>query len=586
VAVVVATAFFAIGWAVLTRGHPHEDAYILFRYAENVAAGKGVVFWAGGPRTEGATDFLWLVLVSLGVAAGLDVAVAALAANAAGAGLAAWVLCRTVADARLPWGWTALLVVLFPFQVPFLDPANAAYGGFSAMLYAALYVLAFRVAVAARVSPVLLPAIALTIALFRPEGVVPAVGFVLVGAVRAFRAGRFRAFAAASAACGVAGGVYFVARWLYFGLALPLPLYVKLRGGAAGPLPGLRESWDWLVTSPGAIRSAAAVVLLLLVLRHRRPTEVRRIAVGLLPMAALLALLLVGHPSQNVDHRFQAPALLVLFYALARLTAEGVRAFPSLPVRVGLLLLVAAAVFPPRSAGPFRTRELVTNRHRTYLDTFAPVLGAALDRSHALALTEAGRLPFWTDARIEDVVGLNSPERALRPATPRSLETLDPQVLMFHHGHTMDTAALVAAAGGKGAVVAVDAGSLAASIRSRFRPIYDDLPQDYRGVAATPVEIAPLVMTRFLAERGGYDLFLVDSGGGGEYKHVYAFREGWRDTPDLLRALEATTAFRAYRSYFELRRADPRATGLLDALGKGGLRSSPAGAVAGDGGAP
>jgi len=45
----------------LTLGHPHEDAYILFRYAENLAAGHGIVFNVGGPRAEGATDFLHLL---------------------------------------------------------------------------------------------------------------------------------------------------------------------------------------------------------------------------------------------------------------------------------------------------------------------------------------------------------------------------------------------------------------------------------------------------------------------------------------------------------------------------------------------
>ena len=36
--------FFAIGYGSLNVGHPAEDAYILFRYAEHVATGHGIVF--------------------------------------------------------------------------------------------------------------------------------------------------------------------------------------------------------------------------------------------------------------------------------------------------------------------------------------------------------------------------------------------------------------------------------------------------------------------------------------------------------------------------------------------------------------
>src|SRR5262245_21723164 len=82
IALAAGAACFALGWAVLAADHPSEDAYILFRYAEHVAGGHGSVFNIGGPRAEGATDFLWLMGLSAGVRAGLDVAFAALLLNA------------------------------------------------------------------------------------------------------------------------------------------------------------------------------------------------------------------------------------------------------------------------------------------------------------------------------------------------------------------------------------------------------------------------------------------------------------------------------------------------------------------------
>ena len=44
---------------------PFEDAYISFRYAENLANGHGFVFNPGGPPVEGFTSFGWVVLLAL-----------------------------------------------------------------------------------------------------------------------------------------------------------------------------------------------------------------------------------------------------------------------------------------------------------------------------------------------------------------------------------------------------------------------------------------------------------------------------------------------------------------------------------------
>ena len=54
-----------------------EDAFVSFRYAQNIADGNGPVF-NPGERVEGYTNFLWLVLIALPRATfGVDVQTAA-----------------------------------------------------------------------------------------------------------------------------------------------------------------------------------------------------------------------------------------------------------------------------------------------------------------------------------------------------------------------------------------------------------------------------------------------------------------------------------------------------------------------------
>src|SRR5207247_1968096 len=85
-------AHLAIGMTLLAVAFPHEDALILFKFAKNVAHGDGVVFFRGGPPAEGATDFLWMMMLAAGQAVGVDVAIAAAILNAIACGVGAWIM--------------------------------------------------------------------------------------------------------------------------------------------------------------------------------------------------------------------------------------------------------------------------------------------------------------------------------------------------------------------------------------------------------------------------------------------------------------------------------------------------------------
>ena len=52
-----------------------DDAYITYRYAENLAAGKGLVFNAAAPPVEGYSNLSWILLLALLARLGLDLPV-------------------------------------------------------------------------------------------------------------------------------------------------------------------------------------------------------------------------------------------------------------------------------------------------------------------------------------------------------------------------------------------------------------------------------------------------------------------------------------------------------------------------------
>ncbi len=88
-----------------------DDAFISFRYAQNLAQGHGLVYNLG-ERVEGYTNFLWTVLAALLIALGGDVAVWS---HLAGAALGvALVLLTYLLGARLAgqaWGLLAALIL-------------------------------------------------------------------------------------------------------------------------------------------------------------------------------------------------------------------------------------------------------------------------------------------------------------------------------------------------------------------------------------------------------------------------------------------------------------------------------------------
>ncbi|WP_437655687.1 hypothetical protein [Sorangium sp. So ce1182] len=65
-----ALAHFGLSLHVLSSGHPIEGSYILYVYSESLASGHGITYFKGGEHAEGATDFLWMMLLGAGSSSG------------------------------------------------------------------------------------------------------------------------------------------------------------------------------------------------------------------------------------------------------------------------------------------------------------------------------------------------------------------------------------------------------------------------------------------------------------------------------------------------------------------------------------
>jgi hypothetical protein len=394
--------------AILATGHLDEDAYILFTYSVNLAAGHGIVWdWAHG-HAEGATDFLWMVLLAGLDRLGMDVGAAAGLLNAAGLAMSYFAVSRIARlRGRLPHSLLAAALLISHLTAGSL-------GGFSADFYCGVFALCCYLAV--RKQYAALAFALLTLGLVRPDGVILAVGLLIAVSVLDWSGvRRHLAYFGAAVAAGLG---YFLWRRWYFGLPLPLPLMVK--GHMLSLLLGLH--WNVLPLIP-------LVGVLALILWQRRVIADRAFVIAAGPILLFIALCFANQ-LQDLSFRFQAPmtlAVLTLGFCAGR-------------DRTGwlLLALVPSLAFGARSID----REVQHLIQPDYVNYLPQMLNPLLGKDGRIAMTEAGRFGFRLDAVKLDIVGLNSRTIAVRGNRVQALEAFKPDLVFLHQVWTLDTSSL------------------------------------------------------------------------------------------------------------------------------------------------
>jgi len=439
-----------VGWYVWAeldlRGRPEEDAAMLMRYSRHLAAGHGIVWNIGETPVDGATDFLFMVVLAAVHGLGLSLETSAraigLAAHAATVWLVFWGA-RRVFGASREW---ALVPAVFIGVGPGLRHLAAGYGTpLFALTATVTWVLGCQLARAEsgrEARPALGFALAaLVMGLARPEGVFLG-GFMLL-AVLLFRSGRG---AKAIVTCFLVvfltlGLLHFLWRWQYFGYPLPNPFYKK--GGGALYWHSLRQSWKnlwalgwpflWLVPTGLAIRGARRAALFVA-----------------LPVVLFVTLFVLISDETNYAMRFRYPILPVLLLGCVpvaqALQAGRPRLLPAALAPLVPLALAGALAFAQHQGYRFVAPQ------RLGLYDAGLVLRDYAARGFALVTTEAGLLPLVSEWRAVDAWGLNDQYVAHHGGIDEAyLDRYRPELIVFHayfsprvadHGERVETRSL------------------------------------------------------------------------------------------------------------------------------------------------
>jgi arabinofuranosyltransferase len=418
--------------------HEHQvlfdDAFITFRYSDNLVHGHGAVYNVG-ERVEGYTNFAWMLIAAIGIALGLDpvtfmrslgVLSHVLTLGMVGWALATWLLGAASRgfeeddDSKDLRRWASLLALplLGVLVAPKSFAAMAGSGLESAfvgvLVTATGFVIAFADVEQAATRRTLAALLA-TAMLTRLDciGASAAVALALIVDQRARGNSLIDGVRAAFATLWPVGAVlvvWTIGRYAYYGDLLPNTYYAK----AADHLH-LKEGWGYLVAFAGSQPQALPLCLLVPCSLTSRSPEIRRFGVFALSALLIEVGFTVKVGGDFMEYRFvwQQYGLLVLA-AAAGLAAIAERSLAAIFVLTVSVLLVTST--------EVQTDKRYTMQTLKEMNFYAEVgmrvgkrLGAALPPDAIVATTLAGTLGYYTKNTIIDQWGLNDRYVAHRP---------------------------------------------------------------------------------------------------------------------------------------------------------------------------
>jgi hypothetical protein len=383
-----------------------EDAIILHQYSRNLADHAAITYYAGGPHTEGATDFGWMLFLAAAIRVGISPVMATGLVNIASLILLAFTLLR-IAQVK-PNLWRVLALIgaagLFPQIL-------ASFAGFAVLPEALLLVLLVEAVL--KQKTILAPVLALLVCLFRPDGVlfsVPLLFSLFIGSRQKARQGTYLA-----CLFFLPGVLYFVWRWWYFQELFPLPFLVKSDThrllGVLVP-HSFSQSLKYLLFDAAILFPLRRICL--------RPALI--VSLFLIPTVFYWGMRL----DQNVGDRF--------FYYLPLAAAVTISVcWPSIQLNEkSLLVRVGVGAFLVFMLGPLK-REVRSFRDFQFgtVQALAKELGQMPTRGTMLT-SEAGYLAYESGWVVNDSWGLDTAQFAKRFFQPSDVSRLNPDLIALH----------------------------------------------------------------------------------------------------------------------------------------------------------
>jgi hypothetical protein len=390
---------------------PIEDAAILYQYADNFARTGIISYIENGPRAEGGTDFLWLILLAAGDFLGIGAFPFTGWINAASA-IGIGLLLVKVSGHRVSAANVAM-VTLLPLAFPQVWAAIAGFSVFPFGFLIALCAYAFI-----RHQDTLLAGAMLLLCLFRPDGIVFAAPLAAMRLIDG--PDRIHIVKRQLTLFVLPGTIYFIWRWNYFGELLPLPFIVKSNAPRGfGPFVSAETGLHDLHL---ALEWSLPIIIIFVTSAARR-----RLNIELL--LSLIVIPSIFYSSMRLDQNWTDRFHFYIVIATAMVAAVN---WHDIRVPGWAVAVLVASLYILELAQPWKTYALERIRDRTNnIAAIARELNTEGLRG-TMATTEAGRLAFYSRWPAYDLWGLNTPQFAHHLMQPQELTALNADLVVVY----------------------------------------------------------------------------------------------------------------------------------------------------------
>ena len=436
--VFVSLIYFVVSILLMYFSYPHEDALILFRYAENFALSGDIAFNLNGERTEGATDFLWFLILSIFSFFGINVMLAAIFINS----ISLFFLLNIIKKYFLNNENIITIITLFFIFLNIGPIVGSSLYGFSTLFFITLGFCCYLSSLNKNFYSWTIFSISLC--LTRPEGVIiflPTI-FIIYFLCTTEEKTSFNKSLLVIIFFGL---VYFLWRYYYFKNFLPLPLIVKSLGGETS----IRRMGAVGIQIFNTLLITMVLIFIYSSFKNYRKMIFNNKYLYLFLLTILIWIVYLfflsrGFLSQNIFDRYFASFYFIVFIAF-------LYAFTYLNKFEKFIFLIILFVSSLDSSN-LTTRILTEDKLRITNATYKiysdfsknsgmgnhPLvkIGKTLnDKKLTIMLTEAGAIPYLNKkSKIYDLIGLNSNIFSKRPVNCNDIKEISPDIIEIDVG--------------------------------------------------------------------------------------------------------------------------------------------------------
>jgi len=377
-----------------------DDAFISFRYSENLASGKGLVY-NEGERVEGYTNFLWVILLSIPAKIGIDI----------------------VPLSQYLSLISALLIIIILFHLPYLlyeKPPNPIFNPISCLFLAAnttfslwilggleshiflLFVISSIALYIHNPKSLYLPVLIALATLTRPEGIL-VFGITFLCKLISERRldGKFLLIFL------LLYLPYFIWRYSYYGFLFPNTFYAKVGDDIA------TQAYRGLIYTYNFLKNSGSVLLLPAIFFFIGYRRFKMLYLFLMVFVFTVYIIRVGGDVLP-QYRFFLPVLPIIYL----MVQEGLRVILSTRIKVRgfqikyITIIFALALMPIFIKLAFASTLAYINQpipDKLVKDgkRFAEYLLADSNKGKTIAVNSAGGIPYYFKNRAIDMLGLN-----------------------------------------------------------------------------------------------------------------------------------------------------------------------------------